>query len=111
LANTPFFISGLAYGDVFQAEPDATNGHIFEFTVLEHSGHSVVWVLNNSGIDISECLEEAKALGCKVEGFEQFSLYSLDVPPEIDLSAFDRLIDQYDRKGIAFAFPAWSHGN
>jgi hypothetical protein len=105
--NVPFFISGLAFNDIFSAERDPVNDHIFEFEVVEKSGHSVVWLMNNADIDISEFKEGILKLGCSFESFPRFSLGAIDVPPNVDLNPFDRLIDEYEERGLAFAFPVW----
>ena len=107
ILNTPFFIKGLAYGDVFSATPDPTSAQIFEFNVIEQSGNSVVWILNNDRIDISKFVEAIEALNCEIEGFPKFSLYSIKVPKTIDLSALDQLIKSWESKGLHFAYPTW----
>ena len=109
IVNAPFFIKGLAYSDIFEAEPDEVNEHIFEFKVLEESGHSLVWVLNNIDLDITQFKEKLKELGCSFEGFQQFSLYSIDVPASADKTKINTLIDEYEQKGLDFAFPVWRH--
>lgn len=107
LRNIPFFISGLAVDDLFTAEPDPVNDHIFEFQVVESSGRSVVWVLGTGDVDLSGFKERLKALGCRYEGFQQFSLTAIDVPPDADALALDELFEEYEEKGAAFAFPVW----
>ena len=110
LENSPFFISGLAFGDIFSAEPDNVNDHIFEFKLIEESGHSVVWLMNNNETDLSNFKEKVLELGCRIEGMLKFSLYSIDVPPKIDVEKFDNLIKKYENKGIHFAYPVWRLG-
>ena len=51
-----------------------------------------------------------KRLGCKVETLIQFSIMSVDVPPELDLEALDPLLDLYEEKGLEYAFPVWRQG-
>ena len=109
LVNAPFFIGGLAYGDVFEAEPDKVNEHIFEFKVVKESGHSLVWVLNTKNIEVSPFKEELLALGCSFEGFQQYNLYSIDIPPAVDKKKINKLIDENEEKGLDFAFPVWRH--
>ena len=107
MENTPFFIKGLAFGDVFSAVPDAINDHIFEFDVIEKSGHSVVWMLNTARLDVSKFIEEIESLHCRVEGFLEFSHYSIDVPSTIDLKEFDQIISKWEAQGLHFAYPTW----
>ena len=107
LKNVPFFISGLAMDDTFTAEPDAVNEHIFEYEILKESGRSVVWLMNNKRLDISEFIKKIKALGCRYESLTQYSLGAIDVPPSIDVTQFYQAIDEYEAKGLDFAFPVW----
>ncbi len=107
LVNTPFFIRQLASGDVFSAEPDSVNGHVFDFKIIEKSGHSVVWVLNNKAIETTQFISQIELLGCRVEGLSQISLYSIDAPPHIDLKRFDEIIETWKAAGLDFAFPTW----
>ncbi|MBB1280134.1 DUF4265 domain-containing protein [Pseudoalteromonas sp. SR41-1] len=111
LVNSPFFIPNLAFGDIFSATPDKVNDHIFEFDVIEESGHSVIWVMNNDDVDISFFVDMLKRLGCKIETLNQFSLMTIDVPPEIDTIALDPLLDMHEEQGLAYAFPVWRHGD
>jgi Domain of unknown function (DUF4265) len=107
LVNTPFFIKGLAFGDVFSAVPDAVNAHIFEFEVIEESGHSVVWMLNNDHLDISRFIEEIESLNCRIEGLPKFSLCSIGVPSTINLNEFNQTISKWEAQGLNFAYPTW----
>ncbi|MFC4701530.1 DUF4265 domain-containing protein [Glaciecola siphonariae] len=107
LDNIPFFIQGLAVGDLFSACPDPVNKHIFEFEVLKESGHSVISILNNIDLDLEGFLGSVKALGCSFEQFKQYSLTVIDAPPDIEIDRLNKLIDQYEDLGIDFAFPVW----
>jgi len=107
--NAPFFISNLAYGDVFSAVPDSVNNHIFEFEIIEQSGHSLVWLMNTARIEISESLESISTLGCKYEGFPAFNLVAVDVPPNVDVHVLDSVIENLELQGIGVAYPVWRH--
>ena len=107
LKNVPFFIPDIARDDVFYAEIDPVNKHVFDFEIIESSGRSVVWFMNNSDLNISKFKEKLTQLGCSVEGFPKFSLSSIDVPPDIDFDALENLVDHYENKGLDFAFPVW----
>jgi len=107
--NAPFFIPNLAYGDIFSAIPDSVNQHVFEFEVVEESGHSLIWLMNTAKVEITEKLKEIFELGCKYEGFPQFNLIALDVPPKINIYALDITIESLESLGIAVAYPVWRH--
>ena len=107
LKNAPFFIKGLAVNDVFKAEPDPVNGHVFEFELLESSNHSLVWIVNNTQADIGPVLSQLRDLGCSTEGLEQFSLYAVDVPPDVQDKNLNDLLDKAEAAGLDLAFPVW----
>ena len=108
IKNVPFFIRGLAFNDIFAAELDPVNEHIFEFTVIERSGHSVVWLMNNGDLDLAQFRNQLLEIGCSYEGFPQFALGSIDVPPSVNFESLDELLDEYENKGVEFAFPYWA---
>jgi hypothetical protein len=109
LKNAPFFIQGLAVDDRFTAEPDPVNGCIFEFTVVESSGHSLVWVLEQGDLKLEEFKSELFALGCSVEGFPAFRLHAIDVPVAVDAKAVSDAVDRLADRGFSLAFPVWRH--
>ena len=107
LRNAPFFIKGLAVNDTFQAEPDPVNGHIFEFVLVDSSAHSLIWILNNGQADIDPLLAQFRDLGCSTEGLERFSLYSVDIPPQVADLPLNDLLDTAEKAGFDLAFPVW----
>jgi hypothetical protein len=109
LLSIPFFIQGLAFGDEFEATPDEENNHIFEYKVVKESGHSVVWLMNIENIDLSKYIAEIERFGCKVEVLEQFKIYSIDIPPNINVGKFDEVSKKIENKGAAIAYPTWRH--
>lgn len=109
LKNAPFFIKGLALGDKFSAEPDAVNGCVFEFTIVEASGHSLVWILEQDGLELEQYKNELFALGLSVEGFPHFNIHAVDVPASAERHAVNALMDRLEDLGFAMAFPVWRH--
>lgn len=109
LLNAPFFIKDLAVGDVFSAEPDPVNHHVFEFQITEESGHSLVWMINDSDIDVALLKSEILALGCRIEEFEKFSVIAVDVPSSVDRVSINTLVDSAEKAGLAIAYPVWRH--
>jgi hypothetical protein len=109
IQNIPLFIRGLAVGDVFQAQPDSVNGQIFEFELVKSSGHSLVWVLNNEGLDFSESEKRLRELGCSLVSFEKFSMFAIDVPAEVGRHEINAMVDSIEEEGFALAFPVWRH--
>jgi hypothetical protein len=109
LKNAPFFIKGLAFGDKFSAEPDPVNGCVFEFTVVEQSGHSLVWIIEQGSLKLEQVERELLGLGLTVEAFPRFSLHAVDVPASVDGEAVNTLMDRLEGLGFAMAFPVWRH--
>lgn len=109
LKNVPFFISGLAFDDKFSAEPDSVNGFVSEFTLLESSGHSVVWIIEQGDLKLEQYEDELLSLGLSIEGFPRFSLHAIDVPASVDNEAVNTLMDRLESLGFALAFPVWRH--
>lgn len=109
LRNVPFFIPGLAIGDVFRAERDPVNDCIFEFEIVQPSGHSVVWVMSNDELDFSQPRQRLTELGCGSESLPQFSIFSIDVPAEVGRAEINALVDSLEEDGFALAFPVWRH--
>lgn len=109
LKNAPFFIHGLACGDRFTAKPDEVNGCIFEFAIVESSGHSLVWVLESGDLKLDEFKPELLGLGCSVEGFPAFRLHAIDVPVSIEARSAGEAMDKLEALGFALAFPVWRH--
>lgn len=109
LKNAPFFIHGLAFGDTFSAIPDSVNGCIFDFTVEESSGHSLVWVIEQNGLKLSPYKDALLGMGCKIEGFPAFQLHAIDVPASADAEAVNAVIDKLEELGLAIAIPVWRH--
>ncbi|MCE3603607.1 DUF4265 domain-containing protein [Massilia sp. P8910] len=109
LQNAPFFIKGLALGDRFSAEPDEVNGCIFEFATIEVSGHSLVWIMEQEGLELEPYKVELINLGLGIEIFAQFKHYAIDVPESIDRDAVNVMMDMLQDLGFAMAFPVWRH--
>ncbi|MGJ9418588.1 DUF4265 domain-containing protein [Massilia sp. CMS3.1] len=109
LRNAPFFIKGLALDDKFSAVPDAVNGSIFEYTIVETSGHSLVWILEQDGLDLKPYKDELIRLGLTIEVFPEFKHHAIDVPAAVDRHAVNTMMDMLQELGFAMAFPVWRH--
>ncbi len=109
LRNAPFFIKGLAVDDLFSAQPDPVNGHIFAYKVIEPSKNSLLWLMNNTDQAIDSLLDRFRSIGCSTEGLERFSLYSIDVPGTVAEELLSELLAQAEASGLDLAFPVWRH--
>ena len=95
---------------MFEATPDEANNHIFEYKLVKESGHSVVWLMNLENIDFSKHIPIIQRLGCQVEVLDQFKIYSIDIPPDINVGNFDKISKKIEQMGVAIAYPTWRHG-
>lgn len=109
LKNAPFFIKGLAFDDKFSAEPDPVNGCVFEFSVLESSGHSLVWIIEQDNLKLEQYEDELLSLALNVESFPRFNLYAVDVPAPTNGAAVNTLMNRLESVGFVMAFPVWRH--
>ncbi|MBU0829311.1 MAG: DUF4265 domain-containing protein [Gammaproteobacteria bacterium] len=109
LLNAPFFIQGLAFGDKFVAQIDTANGCVFEFTIIDSSGHSLVWVLEPENLQFEDFKPALLDLGCSVEGFPAFKLHAIDIPSSVDTKGVGEAMNRLETRGFAIAFPVWRH--
>lgn len=109
LRNAPFFLHGLAYGDRFTVRRNDDDGYISEFSVVQSSGHSLVWVLDQGTLTIDRFKPDLFALNCSIEGFARFRLHAIDIPPSADAAMIEALLDRLEAFGLAVAFPVWRH--
>lgn len=84
--NIPFYVRGLALGDVVRAKPMADGSLQFD-SIAKSSGHSTLRVVFFEADIREEVCKEIEALGCQWEGAYEPSLIAVDVPPSSDLSA------------------------
>jgi Domain of unknown function (DUF4265) len=109
LLNAPCFIKGLANHDVFAAMLDPVNEQIFEFNVVEESGHSLVWAINHSDSDTTTLQSKFTDLGCDVAEVKQFSLLTFDIPPHVSALAVNLLLEEAEKCNFHLAYPVWRH--
>lgn len=77
--------------------------------IVESSGHSLVWIIDQANVVLSEFMHELVALGLNIEGFPKFDLHAVDVPTSVDTDAVNVLMDRLEGLGFAMAFPVWRH--
>jgi hypothetical protein len=85
LDNIPFFVRGIASGDVVAAHEE--DGMLVFDRIVRYSGHSTLRVVVFKGTDVKSVRDELCSLGCETEGSHLPSLFSVDVPPDVDLRA------------------------
>ncbi|MGI5140900.1 DUF4265 domain-containing protein [Streptomyces sp. CA-106110] len=95
LANTPFFVRGVAIGDIVETSMD-DEGVRWAGRMVRPSDNCTIRliVLRDSGSAAARqsVLNAFNKLGAGGEGIEQFRMVSLDIPPEADLGKIKRLL-------------------
>lgn len=87
--NSPFFVRGLAVGDVVEGE--GTSGELLRFLgKVSAGGHSTVWVMALTDGARLSVAAEIKELGCYVESSPWQSLLSVDIPDQKHLDELHR---------------------
>lgn len=85
LDNIPFFVRGVALGDVVSAEA-ADDGALEFERVVRRGGHSTfrIWLRDQSAAEMRKTIDALLALGLGVE--KDFTgLLAVDIPPEVSL--------------------------
>jgi hypothetical protein len=96
LDNIPWFVRGIACGDIMAAEPDE-EGVWWAGEVVRRSENCTIRLIvfrdGGSGAARQSVLNAFQALGVDGEGIEQFGMVALDVPPIADLAKVQRLLN------------------
>ncbi|MCT9094250.1 DUF4265 domain-containing protein [Streptomyces sp. ASQP_92] len=102
LDNTPWFVRGVASGDIIRVEPDEEGARWAGETVRasEHSTIRLI-VLRDGGSAAARqtVLKAFHRLGTTGEGIEQFRMVALDVPPDADLPRIRKLLEHGEGEG------------
>ncbi|MFE7168645.1 DUF4265 domain-containing protein [Streptomyces sp. NPDC057616] len=96
LDNTPWFVRGVAGGDIISVEPD-DEGVLWAGETVEPSQNCTIRLIvlkdDGSAAARQSVLEAFHRLGTTGEGIEQFRMVALDVPPEADLPKIRALLE------------------
>lgn len=84
VGNIPFFATGIALGDIVEAEPE--DGLLRFRKVVHPSGHSTIRVIVYDKGEVAEVRELFKSMGCSIEQSHIPGLIALNVPPSISLA-------------------------
>ncbi|MFE5597298.1 DUF4265 domain-containing protein [Streptomyces sp. NPDC056549] len=106
LDNTPWFVRGVACGDVIRAEFDGDGVLCAGDTVRPSQNCTIrLIVLNDDGsaANRQSVLEVFHHLGTTGEGIERYGMVALDVPPEANLPPIRKLLERGEASG-------WRHG-
>ncbi|MGV9991373.1 DUF4265 domain-containing protein [Streptomyces sp. NPDC003374] len=96
LDNIPWFVRGIACGDVVTTEPDE-EGVLWAGEVVRRSENCTIRLIvfrdGGSGPARQSVLNAFGKLGVDGEGIERFGMVALDVPPTADLPRVRRLLE------------------
>ena len=102
LINTPWFVRGIANGDVVRTHADA-EGRLWAGDVIRSSENCTIRLIvlrdGGSAAARQSVLNAFWKLRVGGEGVEQFRMIALDVPPDTDLQKVQRLLDHGKGKG------------
>jgi hypothetical protein len=109
LDNTPWFVRGVARGDVVRVDLD-DDGLRWATETVAASGNCAIRLIvqDDSGSITARrgVLADFQQLGADGEGIEQYGMVALDVPPGADLPAIWKLL----RQGAADGRWDWEEG-
>ncbi|MFF4583646.1 DUF4265 domain-containing protein [Streptomyces sp. NPDC001373] len=102
LDNTPWFVRGVASGDIIRVEPDE-EGLRWAGETVRASEHCTIRliVLKDSGSVAARqtVLKTFHRLGTTGEGIGQFRMVALDVPPDAELPRIRKLLEHGEAEG------------
>jgi hypothetical protein len=102
LDNTPWFVRGVASGDIIRVESDE-EGVRWAGETVRASEHCTIRliVLKDGGSAAARqtVLKAFHRLGTTGEGIEQFRMVALDVPPDADLPRIRKLLEHGEGEG------------
>lgn len=82
--NTPFYVKGIAFGDVVRVRPDHDRKELVFDDFVSESGHSTVRVIIKAE-DVRDTVEDLlNGFGCSWEIDTTGLLWAIDVPPNVD---------------------------
>jgi hypothetical protein len=102
LDNTPWFVRGVASGDIVRVEIDDDGLRWAGETVRASENCTIrLIVLKDGGSAAARhtVLRTFHRLGTTGEGIEQFRMVALDVPPEADIPRIRRLLEHGAARG------------
>lgn len=103
LDNSPFYVYGISFCDVFNAYKE--DGRYVFKDVFKHGGHSTYRLklpVRCDHDDFLKAWKELELLGCSYEGSDQGKsrLYSIDVPPEANVTAIYNYLQKMEDMGV-----------
>ncbi|MFE4696836.1 DUF4265 domain-containing protein [Streptomyces sp. NPDC056738] len=102
LDNTPWFVRGVASGDVVRVDADDDGLHWAVETVHPSENCTIRLIVLKDGRSAAArqaVLDTFHRLGTTGEGIEQFGMVALKVPPDADIQRIQTLLKQGEAEG------------
>lgn len=96
--NIPFYVEGLALGDVVAAQPDAS-GVLWFSELIKPSGHSTIQLWFSQDTEVEPVRGALRQMGCASEVSDLPRLVAVDVPPEVPYERVKAFLDQGEHAG------------
>ena len=107
--NTPFFISGLAFDDVFRVL-DEEEGEIVSWELIRSSGNSTLWAFFRDENVEHVVLSQLSQIGCGFEGGAVKGLYAVNIPEACSIAGVEDVLSPHEIAGsVETAYPADRH--
>ncbi|WP_448316780.1 DUF4265 domain-containing protein [Streptomyces sp. CO7] len=102
LDNTPFFVRGVAGGDIVRVQ-QGDDGVLWAGETVQASQNCTIRLIvlkdEGSATARQSVLEVFHRLGTTGEGIERFRMVALDVPPQADLPRIRELLEHGETEG------------
>jgi len=95
IRNCPWHVSNITFGDVVECYRD-DEGILIAARLVKDGGHRNILVeFTPKDEEFAEqFLKELNDLGCTYECFKKYSLYALNIPPEVQLGVIIEFLSQ-----------------
>ncbi|WP_084737204.1 DUF4265 domain-containing protein [Cystobacter ferrugineus] len=96
--NIPFYVTGLAAGDIVSAQPD-TGGVLWYSELVRPGGHSTIQLWFSRQEDVEPVRAALRQRGCASEVSDLPRLVAVDVPPDVPYEDIKAFLEQGERAG------------
>lgn len=116
ISNSPFCSREISFGDIVAAKPTKNRG-VYEFAkVVKRGGHSTFMLLMKPNDDrVPRYWRTLERAGCTYESGEEtwsgevWNLYSVDVPPKVDISKVCEALEKGLSDGVWLVQEGYVH--
>jgi hypothetical protein len=84
IENVPFYLRGLAFGDIVQVRPDHERRELVYEKFVRESGHSTVQIVLHASEAEDDAVRVLTSLGCSWEVSNVAEYWAVDVPASVE---------------------------